>query len=931
MTPPSLTISLLGHPQFSEQGRAIEGFNSNKTRALLAYVAAHAQPLSRSSLATLLWGDMPEERAATNLRKSLTNLRKLVGDYLAITRQTVGMSETAVINLDINAFQALANNVDEHHRLEQAIALYQGDFMAGVYIKNSIEFEGWQLGLREQLRIKAIECLHLLSTRHVPWLTLEQAIGYANQLLQLEPWREETHRQLMILQARNNQMEAVAIQYARCKKILQAELGIPVSKETKRLYEQLTTQHTRFQAVVPTSTTAIVGRETELATLEALLMRPGIRLVSILGTGGMGKTRLAIAAAERFVEQEGNGRFWDGVFFIDLTPLQDSTHLSAHILQAMGFAQSETQQNLHDSLSEKQLLLILDNFEHLLDGTHLIAKLLQACPQLVVLVTSREKLRLREEQILPLEGVAYEMADAIAPAQQLFVAFAQRLQPHFGLSPETEPLVNRICQLLAGMPLAIELAATWIDTLSLADIVAELQDGLDILTADLHNIPDRHRNIEAVFEATWQRLPTTSQQRFNALTIFQGGFTLAAAKTVTDVTVRELAHFVNHALLKLDQPNRRYQLHPLLQQFGYAKLFEAETAVLQTRHAHFYLEWIEQQLNALHHAKPKEAADTIEADWGNIQLAWETAVFHNQFTTLEKASLAIAEFLHLRYGSQEAAPLFQTAAQAAATQNQPASEGYFLAHLARRRNTLSQHNGTHDLFQRAFTLLQTTNDPHKIAYCLLHWSHLFFQQGKSNETLDKLQQALTYCQRTDNPILFSQIMNRLGIVYGHIGDYQRAHNAFHTALEVAEAEQNINIVARAIHHIGIVHCLQKEFKQGAVYFHQALALAKEQDLFESINTLLVTLGELQLDLENPKEAEAYFDQGLRVALERNYIPSLIRVQLGLGRAKQLQNRYEEAKIHLQRSLEGAQKHQMMASYAEAKLWLSIVTIKEGQI
>ncbi len=287
-----------------------------------------------------------------------------------------------------------------------------------------------------------------------------------------------------------------------------------------------------------------------MAALEDLITDPEARLVTIVGPGGMGKTRLSLAIAEQYL---GEDYFPNGVFFIALAPLRSTEHIVPTMADAFDFqlegggpGTRSPRQQILDYLRSKRMLLVLDNFEHLLAGVDLVSDILGAAPEVKILVTSRERLHLRPEQLFPIQGL--EFPDWETPedaanytAIRLFIQSAQRVRPDFALRADDLTYLTRICRLVDGMPLGVELAAAWVDLLSLADIAAEIRQSLDFLETDLHDVPARHRSIRAIFDTSWGRLSQREQAAMAQLSVFRGGFTRPAAQQVAGANLRTLA------------------------------------------------------------------------------------------------------------------------------------------------------------------------------------------------------------------------------------------------------------------------------------------------------------------------------------------------------------------------------------------------------
>ena len=298
-----LQLFLLGNAEVWRGGEPLTGFNSSKVRALLFYLVVTGRSHHRPALAGLLWGDMAETTALTNLRKALTNLRKLVGPHLDISRRHVAFKPTSPYWLDVEQFEAAAGDspdAPDFAVLQAAVELYQGDFLEGFYVRNAPEFEDWVLAQRTRLRELAVQALYRLTVHYIEQGEggLTTALDYATRLLALEPWREEAHRQMMLLLALDGQRSAALAQYETCRRALAEELGVEPGEETIALYERiLSGDLSQAKADIsplssaprhnlPAQVTPLVGREMELSQLTRLLASPGQRLITILGPGG---------------------------------------------------------------------------------------------------------------------------------------------------------------------------------------------------------------------------------------------------------------------------------------------------------------------------------------------------------------------------------------------------------------------------------------------------------------------------------------------------------------------------------------------------------------------------------------------------------------------------------------------------------------------
>ena len=679
--PAELSLSLLGGLTITLNQQPIAKLPSRKARALLAYLAVTRRAHSRSALAGLFWSDVSEANARMNLRKELTRLRRDLSEFLLIERDTISFrvdsfdADPLVVDADRDGCVNIRSQLDVHlfdtfwddahssdlpvELLTHAVELYQGDFLNGFSVLNAPLFEEWVLLQRNRLRERVIAALQTLASVYRHRANYPQAIDTIRHLLAIEPWREEAHRQLMELLAQNGQRAAALVQYELCVQVLDEELGVEPGTETQDIYALIRDDELEIIPVnpipvdpitinpievtsipanpeisgqfvlpkhnLPAQATPFIGRKQELAELTCLFALADTRLVTILGPGGMGKTRLALELASTLL-----GDYEHGVYFVSLAPLSDPALMVSTIVATIGYTfendDRSPQEELFDYLRPREMLLLLDNIEHLLRDVNLLTKILQAAPRVRLLVTSRERLRLMSETIFPLDGLSLSGGDndESADAIQLFIQSGQRLRPDFRPTAADWLVLPRICQLVSGMPLGIILAAAWLEMLSVSEIAAEIQQSVEFLSAELYDLPERQRSLHAVFETTWSRLSTLEQNAFKKLAIFQGGFTRDAAQTVADATLKTLAA-LNHKSLIRRNPNGRYEIHELMRQFALERLAE-QTDKVYADHSAYYCTFLQQKEAALKGGGQQVAVIEIKTEGENIRVAWQWIV-----------------------------------------------------------------------------------------------------------------------------------------------------------------------------------------------------------------------------------------------------------------------------------------------------------------
>ena len=618
-----LELDLLGTPNIRLDGIAPDGSLFAKELALLYYLAAAGRPQPRTSLAVLLWGDLNDAAARGNLRKSLSLLRQSFDAWIVADRDTIGLTPEHVA-CDVRRFEQLAQDglsqgVEE--KMQAAIDLYRGDFLQGFAVRNAPDYELWLAHTQERLRGVAVRLLEELAHGHRRRRAHAEAVACLRQILAMEPWREETHRQLMEALAADGQRSAALRQYEFCVDCLASELGVEPSVETQALYEKIRSGASsaanvaaetvpgqaspRRRARLPAELSPLVGRERELAELGAMLAQPDCRAITIVGPGGIGKTRLALALAHRH-QAAFAAAAWQSV--AGLVTASELVTVAAQAFDLDGVADGNATDRLQQV--EGRLLLVIDNFEHLLPGgVAEVEALLSAVPGLVCVVTSREALAASWEwryavDELPFPANAEETNLGDYAAVQLFLQLARRTRPRYAIQRAELPDVVRICQLVGGLPLGIEFAAAQVGRLPCAAIADNLAAGLDTLDAmqegTLRDLPARQRSLLASFEASWQMLAPEEQRVLATLSVLRGEFTVEAALAIADTTAVSIMRLVDKSLIRLVAVDR-YGLHEVIRRLAERKLEETSGAAAAAfeRYKDYYLALTKGTLRAL--------------------------------------------------------------------------------------------------------------------------------------------------------------------------------------------------------------------------------------------------------------------------------------------------------------------------------------------
>jgi DNA-binding SARP family transcriptional activator/predicted ATPase len=712
-----LAIFALGPLRIELDGKPLKT-SRHKALALLVYLAMHPGKQSREALSALLWPDYEQEKAYAYLRRTLWEVRTLLGEgWLEADHEEIGFSPNAGILQDIAEFKSHLAAFNQHAHptstacqecithLNKAALLYRGDFLAGFNLRDSANFEDWQFFQGEALRREYGEVLQKLSILLSQADSFMEAILFAQRWLALDTLNEEAHRTLMKTYARSGQRHAALRQYLECKRILQSELEVAPELTTSALYDSIISgkwnqgdkipskpienreqnasgagstvigfregflaKETQPRSNLPAPSTPFIGRQHEIDQIARLLREPDCWLLTLLGPGGIGKTRLAIEIGRK----QGNN-FPQGVFLIPMNMLGNEQSIAPAIAHILGltFRQNGPApgEQLIDFLREKNLLLILDALEGLVPWAGLLEQIHSHAASIKMLVTSRHRLQLHGEWVMEVTGLDYppkrtgnavEMksdANSTYSAVELFLHAARRAQVTFQPTPEDFNAISQISQLLEGMPLGLELAATWVNTLSCQEIAAEISrcaeinrgaeknQGLDFLEIASGDLSERQRSMRAVFDHSWNLMSAREQYLMPRLSVFRRSFTRQAAEQIAGISLRELSGLVDKSLLRRT-PQGQFDIHDLLRQYYDEKLVQSPRDSQETRHRHcaYYcsrmMEW-NQQVSG---EKQGQVLREIEATLENVQAAWDWAVSQKQVDYLEQAVDALGMF-----------------------------------------------------------------------------------------------------------------------------------------------------------------------------------------------------------------------------------------------------------------------------------------------
>lgn len=950
-TTPTLVLSFLGTFQATLNGQPLKRFESDNSRALLVYLALTPhQTHRRAYLSTLLWPDEDEATGRNNLRQALFKLRKLLHNeaaaepFLLITPQTVQWNGRSSYQLDVAQVQELltryhtfspAEQTSQRaiYLLRQLVQLYTAPLLATAALQAGLGFEEWLLLTREQLHRQLMTAWDALLLLLQQQNQLEELVVWGEKQLQLDPWREATYRYLIhTLAQQNRRTEALAC-FTRCQQVLWTELGVPPMPETVALAEQIKAAETPFPTSetaaphnLPADVTPFIGRGELLEQLEATLSDPSCRWLTLTGLGGMGKSRLALQLTRQLLPH-----YPAGCWFVPLVGLLPESHthqLESALAAALPFtpvSSTPLATQLENYLREKKLLLLFDNFEHLLPLAPYLSQLLNQAPHLKILVTSRQALQQSGEWVQAVPPLRYPTEDEPLhtaeryEAVRLFFQQARMCRPDFPLSVVEEPLAIKICQLLEGHPLALELAAGWVDTLTCAEILAELTAGLTLLRRTNTPHPERHLSLTHVLQHSWQRLSQEELAVLNRLSFFRGGCTRASAAAVAGATPAVLKGLIQKSLLTMrpGQASARYYLHELVRSYAEQQLNPTEQLATGLAYTTYFGQLLAQKEPTLYSPQTLTILAEVGEEIDNLAVAWAWAVQQQQLFFFDQTIKVLAQFMQSRARQtemwgwlQQARPLVEGTAAEIKLYN---ALTYFVSWAGENAQTYGE------LAQKGYDLAQAAGETEEMAYACFHLGMSYRSLGEMSKAWEVLQEGYNLAQ---NHWYLMVLANRLcilaaqiarpeeGLVYGQrarelsyqlgypLSIYEAEYTLawvhwYYGRYDLAEQHTSAALVSLPAEQFQIPKMLcmqmqafiwhgQKRYKEALPLVQKATALAQEMGQTATLGSLLLLGGDICCQLELWSEAEKYLLAGLEIQQKLGNKLELAAAKAGLS-------------------------------------------------
>jgi predicted ATPase/DNA-binding SARP family transcriptional activator len=914
-----LRLSLLGSPQLERAGEPLT-LGRQRAFALLAYLATTRQTQRRETLTAFLWPDVAPDLAYSYLRRDLSVLHKILGSgWLEIDRYNVAVVTREDFWLDTTEFRNKLEACSDHShqpdeicldcitQLSEAVALYRGDFLSGFNLPDSLEFDEWKTIETQDLRTDLIWALNRLTYGFSSQRKFDDAIMHTRRWLRLDPFNEFAHRRLMQLYAWKGNWMAARQHYEELKMLLKEKLQLVPEEATQQLYRLIlenkvqepplwsaghATRYVKPRHNLPPQLTPFIGRKKEIAEISRLLRdEPACRMLTLVGPGGIGKTRLAIQAANQLLDE-----FQNGVFIVSLTSVDSAEHIVPAIAKVLTLSfqgREEPKTQLINYLREKQLLLLLDNFEHLTHGAALLTDMLNGAPGVKLLITSRERMKLSAEWIYDVHGMKYpgvgtEPADLQSDldddyidtysAVRLFLERANRANPGLSLTAEDMAWIVRICQLVHGVPLGIELAAAWVRIMTIEEIAQEINRNLDFLITAEQDRPERHQSLRAVFEHSWKLLSNEEKDAYKKLSLFRGGFHRKATEQIFGTSLPVLAALADRSLIYRNSSGR-YNMHELSRRYAEEKLNESANMSQdsRTRHSAYYATYLEEREQKFGTSEQSQAISDILAEMDNIRAFWHWAIDQNRIDNIGRS----LEGLHLFYFNldwvQEGRQVFQEASmhlQAIVDADSKIDPAVSLvyARLLNRQARFAYRLGTHreakELLDRGLAILEQlagqgdSGTRAEKATALFYLSVILRGDGEYEAAERLCQESLEYYEKERNLSWIATIENHLGIIAGSQGKYETARKWLEAALEQYQATGDSYGLADTLNDLGNVAIGLGELDEAMRLNQECLMIRQKTNHKWGIGTSLNNLGYISLLQNEFEKARQYIEKSL---------------------------------------------------------------------
>lgn len=878
----STRLNLFGAPAVVREAGSV-ALPRERRSQMLVFLACRRDWVGRAELAALLWPELDSGAAHANLRKTLHRLPR-VGWSLEPESQANALR--LAVPTDVAEFDAAIAET----RLDDALALRRGELLAGFDDDANPAWTDWLRFERDRLREgwRQAALTHLSDD-----IEPAAAVALAAQLLEADPLDEAAVAAQLTWLMRGGQAARARQVYREFAARLQAELGLAPGTTLRSLHDTLAgatptaprmASHGQRAAAptLPNDGDGFVGRGVELAHMAELLQQASCRLLCLLGPGGVGKTRLARRALVQL-----SPHFADGAAWIGFDDLRAADEIGPRLARELGLKLGGSRDPLEQviaAMAGRSQLLVLDNLEQLDGAGAVIERLLQGCPGLKLIATSRARLSIADEWLLPVDGLPCpeaEDADRVEAfdAARLFINAARRMEPALQVAADAGAIVE-ICRITGGLPLALELAAGWTRVLSCGAIAAELRQGTELLRAVDATRPTRHASIELVFDQSWGRLTPAERAVLSRLAVFRGGCSFEAARAVASAPLPVLGALTDKSLLRKD--GARLSLHPLVQQLVEPRLADSgDEPAVRRAHAQYFHHLLRQLQRGAGHGE-RDALARIDADLENCRAAWFWAVAEGDLDILRGSASALADFYDHRCRFADGLALLNAALAAPALVRRSPPWPMIQALAAHLELRLDRYAVAEALARQALEAARAVGDTEAEVQSSGVLGASALRLGRYDEARPRFERALELAPPSVDPHNAGAMLHNLAVLASEQGRYDEALRLMAQSLVLRRQIGDVAGEAAGLQVLGIAHLRRREFDAARARLSESLALCERHDLVTLRTSTLGALVDQARMVGDYDVAERHAVRALELARTNGYRALMAALQFDLG-------------------------------------------------
>ncbi len=882
--------------------------------SLLIYLACRNKTVSRSELAFLYKPDQSEDIAQNYLRLQLHRAKQLDwAKNLIITEHNLELN----IETDIKQFQiSLAEK-----NWQKAINLYRGDFLEGLSLKSSTTYNTWLELERNQYKQDYKFALNKQLVLFQNQKDYHNASETAKTLLNLDKFDENALQNYLSSLYFSKQAKLAIKYYNKFLRLTKKENRANPSAATLDLIADIKSGKLLSpqlgQSFIPKSFlaqhTQFIGRKEEIAEISKLLAKADCRLLTIDGLGGTGKTRLVLELAE----QQQNF-YKSKVYFIALADLNSQEQILNHIAQSLELKLSpstEAIKQITEHINDQKMLLILDNFEHLLEFSDIVSSLIRATNNLKIVVSSRARLNLQAEWLFSLRGLKYSTStnssSLDSEAVQLFINAIKRVLPSFSNKQAEQKIstILAICKRVDGLPLALEIAGSWLETESLEKILLELEQGLNILKTQNPEIPERQRSIQAVLDNSWQHLNSQQKDFLSQFSIFLDAANLDALEKICGANLGLILSLYNKSLIRRVAANS-FEMHPLIKQYSAIKLSkqtELKKALLNS-FSNYYIDLLDSNTD-------KNLLQSQISNINNIRYSWQILTQEQNLDRLEPA-LARMEYLHTTAGQyHDVNKLWnRTLKDLESIKTSQQRDRFRAAILNAKADTaisMGKLAEAHKYLEECFVLLEPIDAKKELTTALSSFARLNWIEGKHGKAQKLLEQALETAKILNNLRQKTTIMHGLAIVLREQNKLAEAVVYYQKVIDIYLSLNEYGNAAMAYNNLASLYISQGNYKTAQSYINKGLKLIEGLGAKRSESFLKLTYAGSLYESKNYKGAVLAFQDCLELSQKLND-PILISLALNmLGNSYWQLSKYKKSLGYLKKALDLASNIELL--------------------